>query len=66
MHATTKPLELHILDYDVPLAPRPAARAFVAEVRSMPVALQAWLGFLLAILGVGAIASIVFTSRPPH
>ena len=63
MHATTKPLELHILDYDVPLAPRPAARAFVAEVRSMPVALQAWFGFLLAILGVMAIASIV--SLPP-
>ena len=32
MHATTQPLELHILGYDVPLAPRPAARAFVAEV----------------------------------
>ena len=63
MHATTKPLELHILDYDVPLAPRPAARAFVAEVRSMPVALQAWFGFLLAILGVMAIAAIV--SLPP-
>jgi Ni/Fe-hydrogenase subunit HybB-like protein len=63
VHATTKPLQLHILDYDVPLAPRPAAHAFVAEVRSMPVALQAWFGFLLAILAVMAIAAIV--SIPP-
>jgi Ni/Fe-hydrogenase subunit HybB-like protein len=63
VHATTKPLQLHILDYDVPLAPRPAAHAFVAEVRSMPVALQAWFGFLLAILAVMAVAAIV--SIPP-
>ncbi len=59
MHATTHPLELHVLDYQVPLAPRPAARALVHEISSMPVALQAWLGFLLAIITVGAVAAVV-------
>ena len=63
MYATTRPLQLHILDYQVPLAPRPAAHAFVREVRSMPVALQAWLGFLLAIIAVAAVAAVV--SIPP-
>ncbi len=63
MHATTKPLELHLLDYAIPLAPRALARSVVAEVRGMPVALQAWFGFLLALLGVFAIAALV--SLPP-
>ena len=59
MHATVKPLELHILGYEVPLAPRPLARALVAEVRDMPVALQAWFGLLLAVIAVAAIAAVV-------
>jgi Ni/Fe-hydrogenase subunit HybB-like protein len=63
MHATVKPLQLDILGYQVPLAPRPAARAFLREVRSMPVALQAWFGFLLAIIAVAAVAAAV--SIPP-
>ena len=54
-----KPLELQLLGYDIPLAPRPLARALVGEVRSMPVALQAWFGLLLAILAVGVVAAIV-------
>jgi Ni/Fe-hydrogenase subunit HybB-like protein len=63
MHATARPPVLTILDYQVPLAPRPAARAFVREVRSMPIALQAWFGFLLAIIAVAAVAAAV--SIPP-
>jgi molybdopterin-containing oxidoreductase family membrane subunit len=60
---TTKPAELHLLQYEIPLAPRPLVRSFVHEVRSMPVALQAWFGLLLALLGVMAIAAVV--SIPP-
>jgi Ni/Fe-hydrogenase subunit HybB-like protein len=63
MHATARPPVLTILNYQVPLAPRPAARAFVREVRSMPIALQAWFGFLLAIIAVAAVAAAV--SIPP-
>jgi molybdopterin-containing oxidoreductase family membrane subunit len=63
VRVTTKPAELHLLQYEIPLAPRPLARNFVAEVRSMPVALQAWFGLLLALLGVMAIAAAV--SIPP-
>ena len=59
MYATVKPLQLHLLDYDIPLAPRPLTRAFVDEVRSMPVALQAWFGLLLAVIAVAAVAALV-------
>ena len=57
MRATVKPLQLELLDYTIPLAPRPLARAFVAEVRSRPVALQAWFGFLLALMAVMGLAA---------
>jgi molybdopterin-containing oxidoreductase family membrane subunit len=63
VRATVKPLQLELLDYTIPLAPRPLARNFVAEVRSMPVALQAWLGLLLALMAVMGLAAIV--SIPP-
>ena len=59
MQVTSRPLELHLLDYEIPLAPRPMVRNLVAEVRSMPVALQAWLGFLLALIAVAAVAAVV-------
>jgi Ni/Fe-hydrogenase subunit HybB-like protein len=59
VYATARPPQLGILGYTVPLTPRPFARALVAEVRSMPVALQAWFGFLLAILAVGVVAAAV-------
>jgi molybdopterin-containing oxidoreductase family membrane subunit len=63
MRATVTPLELHLLEYRIPLAPRPLARKFVDEVRSMPVVLQAWFGLLLALMSVMAVAAIV--SLPP-
>ncbi len=63
MRATVTPLELHLLDYQIPLAPRPLARKLVDEVRSMPVLLQAWLGLLLALMTVMAVAAVV--SLPP-
>ncbi len=63
MRATTNPLEFHILDYRVPLAPKPLAHTFVGEIRSMPVGLQAWFGLLLAMIAVMGIAAIV--SIPP-
>jgi Ni/Fe-hydrogenase subunit HybB-like protein len=63
MRATVTPLELHLLDYRIPLAPRPLVRAFVDEVRSMPVVLQAWFGLLLALMSVMAVAAIV--ALPP-
>ena len=63
MHATTKPLQLHLLDYDIPLAPKPLVKAGIAEIKSMPVGLQAWFGLLLAIMAVMALAAIV--SLPP-
>ena len=59
MQATVHPFSVRILQYEVPLAPRPLARAAAAEVRSMPLALQAWLGFLLAIISVAAVAALV-------
>jgi len=59
MYARLRPATFGILDYEIPLAPRPLARAFVAEVRSMPVALQAWFGFLLAILAVAVLAAAI-------
>lgn len=63
MYATAKPLELHLLGYAIPLTPRRLVRAGVAEVKSMPIALQAWFGFLLAILAVAVVAAAV--SIPP-
>ncbi|MEI7745780.1 MAG: NrfD/PsrC family molybdoenzyme membrane anchor subunit, partial [Chloroflexota bacterium] len=63
MYAHVKPLALGILGYEVPLAPKPATKALVREIRSMPIALQAWFGFLLAILSVAVIAAVV--SIPP-
>jgi len=63
MQATVHPLSVRILQYEVPLAPKPLARAVVAEIRSMPLALQAWLGFLLAVIAVATIAALV--SIPP-
>jgi molybdopterin-containing oxidoreductase family membrane subunit len=63
VRATARPPQLELLDYTIPLAPRPLARALVAEVRSMPVALQAWFGFLLALIAVMGLAAIV--SLPP-
>lgn len=63
MYATARPLELHLLDYTIPLHPRRLARTAVAEVKSMPVALQAWFGFLFAILAVAVVAAAV--SIPP-
>lgn len=63
MRATVRPAELHLLGYQVPLAPRPLAQAFVAEVRGMPVGLQAWFGLLLALIAVAALAALV--SIPP-
>ena len=63
MHATTRPLELHLLDYDIPLAPRSLVRNAVAEVRGMPVGLQAWFGLLLALMAVMGLAALV--SLPP-
>ncbi len=63
MRATVAPLELHLLEYRIPLAPRPLARKLVDEVRSMPVVLQAWFGLLLALMSVMAVAAIV--SLPP-
>jgi Ni/Fe-hydrogenase subunit HybB-like protein len=63
VRVTASPARLHLLDHEIPLAPRPFVRAAVAEVRSMPVALQAWFGFLLSLLTVAAIAAAV--SIPP-
>jgi Ni/Fe-hydrogenase subunit HybB-like protein len=63
VRVTTGPAQLHLLQYEIPLAPRPLARNFVQEVRSMPVALQAWFGLLLALLFVMALAALV--SIPP-
>ncbi|HYO44444.1 MAG TPA: NrfD/PsrC family molybdoenzyme membrane anchor subunit, partial [Candidatus Limnocylindrales bacterium] len=63
MHATTKPLQLHLLDYDIPLAPKPLVKAGIAEIKGMPIGLQAWFGFLLALMAVMGLAAIV--SLPP-
>lgn len=63
MHATTKPLEFHIVGYAIPLAPRRFVKAGVAEVRGMPVGLQAWFGLLVALMAVMGLAAIV--SIPP-
>ena len=64
MYATTKPLQLHILDYAHPAgAQARLAKACVAEVQSMPVALQAWFGLLLALMAVMGLAALV--SLPP-
>jgi molybdopterin-containing oxidoreductase family membrane subunit len=63
MYATTKPLQFHILGYDIPLAPKPLVKAGIAEVKSMPIGLQAWFGFLLALMAVMGLAALV--SLPP-
>jgi Ni/Fe-hydrogenase subunit HybB-like protein len=47
----------------LPLDPRVASRALVADVRSMPRALRAWLGFLSVVLAVAAGAALV--ALPP-
>jgi Ni/Fe-hydrogenase subunit HybB-like protein len=63
MYATAKPAELHLLGYAIPLHPKRLVQAGVAEVKRMPVALQAWFGFLLALMAVMALAALV--SLPP-
>ena len=63
MYASTKPLQFHILGYDIPLAPKPLVKAGVAEIRSMPIGLQAWFGLLLALMAVMGLAALV--SLPP-
>ncbi|HEY3336732.1 MAG TPA: NrfD/PsrC family molybdoenzyme membrane anchor subunit [Candidatus Limnocylindrales bacterium] len=45
--------------YAIPLGPRAAANALVAEVRSMSLALRLWLALLLGIMGLAAIAALV-------
>jgi len=47
----------------VPLGPRAAGAALVREVHSMPFGLRLWIGGLLAVLAVAAIAALV--SLPP-
>jgi Ni/Fe-hydrogenase subunit HybB-like protein len=59
MTVTTKPLTLGLLGYQIPLGPRAFVRGLVNEVRSMPIALQAWFGLLFAILAVFALAAVV-------
>jgi molybdopterin-containing oxidoreductase family membrane subunit len=63
MYASTKPLQFHILGYDIPLAPKPLVKAGVAEIKGMPIGLQAWFGFLLALMAVMGLAALV--SLPP-
>ncbi len=48
---------------DLPLDPREAARAVVADVRSMPRGLRIWLGSLLVVLSVAAVAALI--ALPP-
>jgi molybdopterin-containing oxidoreductase family membrane subunit len=45
--------------YAIPLAPRAAAHALVAEVRSMSLALRLWLALLLGVMALAAIAALV-------
>lgn len=54
---------LRINGRDLPLDPRTAARAVVADVRAMPRALRIWLAGLMAVLAVGAVAALI--ALPP-
>jgi molybdopterin-containing oxidoreductase family membrane subunit len=47
----------------VPLDPRLARSAFLAEIRSMPRPLRIWLAGLLAVMAVGAVAALI--ALPP-
>ncbi|HEX5828444.1 MAG TPA: NrfD/PsrC family molybdoenzyme membrane anchor subunit [Candidatus Limnocylindrales bacterium] len=45
--------------YAIPLEPRAARNAFVREIRSMSLGLRLWLGLLLVLIGIAAVAAIV-------
>jgi molybdopterin-containing oxidoreductase family membrane subunit len=47
----------------LPLDPRAVATVAVAEIRAMPVALRAWIGVLLAVAGLAAVAALI--ALPP-
>jgi Ni/Fe-hydrogenase subunit HybB-like protein len=64
MQATAHhPLSIRLAGHDLPLAPRAASAAVIREVRAMPIALQLWLGGLLAVLAVAAVAAVI--ALPP-
>ena len=54
---------LNIHGRDLPLNPRIAARAVIADVRTMPRPLRIWLAILLAVLAVAGVAALI--ALPP-
>ena len=61
MQATSR--SLTVGRYELPLRPRAARTALVAEVRSMSLPLRLWLLGLLGMMGVGAVAALL--ALPP-
>ena len=61
MQATSR--SLTVGRYELPLRPRAAGSALVAEVRSMSLPLRLWLLGLLGMMGVGALAALL--ALPP-
>jgi Ni/Fe-hydrogenase subunit HybB-like protein len=63
MTRPTIPTKIEYAGRTLPLHPAVAARAAVAEVRSMPRQLQRWLAFLVGVMGLSLIAA--FLAMPP-
>jgi molybdopterin-containing oxidoreductase family membrane subunit len=58
-----RPHSMTVGRYAIPLGPRAAAAALLAEVRRMSLPLRLWLAGLLAVMGAGTVAALI--ALPP-
>jgi molybdopterin-containing oxidoreductase family membrane subunit len=63
MQLAGRPLTITLAGRTVPIGPRAAVMVVAREVAAMPIALRAWIGFLLAIMALAGIAALV--ALPP-
>jgi molybdopterin-containing oxidoreductase family membrane subunit len=63
MQLAGRPVTLTLGHHTIAIGPRAAATVVAREVAAMPIALRAWLGFLLAVMALAGIAALV--ALPP-